>query len=99
MSLPAVALLRYHRTVIHYRHAALLSATANAFPKETLPRTNGIPEQSAKFVALLNPISKKLSHPQGMREFFGAANGIRTHDLVITNDVLYRLSYSSVSNA
>ncbi len=25
----------------------------------------------------------------------GAANGIRTHDLVITNDVLYRLSYSS----
>ena len=95
-----------------------------------------------------NPISKKLSHPQGMREFsgaangirvspagsvfrgsdsppdchslplpskshehkrrhaheghtafFGAANGIRTHDLVITNDVLYRLSYSSVSNA
>ena len=46
-----------------------------------------------------NPISKKLSHPQGMREFSGAANGIRTHDLVITNDVLYRLSYSSVSNA
>ena len=93
------AALTVHRTVIHYRRAALLSATANAFPRETLPRTNGIPEQSAKFVALLNPISKKLSHPQGMREFSGAANGIRTHDLVITNDVLYRLSYSSVSNA
>ena len=26
---------------------------------------------------------------------FGAANRIRTDDLVITNDVLYRLSYSS----
>lgn len=111
---------------------ASLFTTANAFPRETLPRTNGIPEQSAKFAALQipellmgfgsrlrarssaaltvpwtvihyrsppNPISKKLSHPQGMREFFGAANGIRTHDLVITNDVLYRLSYSSVSNA
>ena len=31
--------------------------------------------------------------------FAGAANGIRTHDLVITNDVLYLLSYSSVPNA
>ena len=27
---------------------------------------------------------------------YGAANRIRTDDLVITNDVLYRLSYSSV---
>ena len=27
--------------------------------------------------------------------FAGAANRIRTDDLVITNDVLYRLSYSS----
>ena len=32
--------------------------------------------------------------PRGF--LFGAANRIRTDDLVITNDVLYRLSYSSV---
>ena len=99
MSLPAVAPLRYTGLSFTPPATASLFTTANAFPRETLPRTNGIPEQSAKFVALLNPISKKLSHPQGMREFSGAANGIRTHDLVITNDVLYRLSYSSVSNA
>ena len=46
-----------------------------------------------------NPISKNTGAPVGAPVFFGAANGIRTHDLVITNDVLYRLSYSSVSNA
>lgn len=28
----------------------------------------------------------------------GAGNGIRTHDLIITSDVLYRLSYSSISS-
>ena len=47
-----------------------------------------------------NPIyRKKTAPPRGECLLFGAANGIRTHDLVITNDVLYRLSYSSVSNA
>ena len=30
--------------------------------------------------------------------FVGADNGNRTHDLVITNDVLYRLSHISKSN-
>ena len=43
---------------------------------------------------------KKEKSPHKVRTFlFGAANGIRTHDLVITNDVLYLLSYSSVPNA
>lgn len=99
MSLPTVTPLRYHRTVIHYRHAALLSATANAFPRETLPRTNGIPEQSASSWRSKSHEQKRRHAHEGHTAFFGAANGIRTHDLVITNDVLYRLSYSSVSNA
>ena len=38
----------------------------------------------------------KKRHPIGWRLFYGAANRIRTDDLVITNDVLYRLSYSSI---
>ena len=41
-------------------------------------------------------IITKNEHHKGVRLSFGAANGIRTHDLVITNDVLYRLSYSSM---
>ena len=41
-------------------------------------------------------LKSKNEHHKGVRLSFGAANGIRTHDLVITNDVLYRLSYSSV---
>ena len=30
------------------------------------------------------------------REFFGAARQIRTADLILTKDALYRLSYSSI---
>lgn len=99
MSLIAAMSRRYHRTVIHsardrlpFHHRKRVSqgnATTNKRHPRTKREVRGAP----------NPISKKLSHPQGMREFSGAANGIRTHDLVITNDVLYRLSYSSVSNA
>jgi hypothetical protein len=41
-----------------------------------------------------------LSLGYGSRKFvnllkFGAANGIRTHDLFLTKEVLYRLSYGS----
>ena len=32
-----------------------------------------------------------------INRFFGAAGQIRTADLVITNDALYRLSYSSMA--
>ena len=78
---------------------ASLFTTANAFPRETLPRTNGIPEQSASSWRSKSHEQKRRHAHEGHTAFFGAANGIRTHDLVITNDVLYRLSYSSVSNA
>ena len=30
------------------------------------------------------------------RSFFGAASQIRTGDLILTKDALYRLSYSSI---
>ena len=82
---PATACLPFH----HRKRVSPGNATTNKRHPRTKRNVRGAP----------NPISKKLSHPQGMREFSGAANGIRTHDLVITNDVLYRLSYSSVSNA
>ncbi|EDM99983.1 hypothetical protein BACCAP_02257 [Pseudoflavonifractor capillosus ATCC 29799] len=31
-----------------------------------------------------------------IRSFFGAGNVTRTHDLLITNQLLYRLSYTSI---
>ena len=33
----------------------------------------------------------------GYRDFYGAATRIRTGDLILTKDALYRLSYSSIS--
>ena len=40
---------------------------------------------------------KRTVHPKWDKPFFGAAGQIRTADLVITNDALYRLSYSSMA--
>ena len=34
-----------------------------------------------------------------MQELFGAATQIRTGDLILTKDALYRLSYNSISHA
>ena len=48
---------------------ASLFTTANAFPQETLPRTNGIPEQSAKFVALQIPLAKNSHIHKGCESF------------------------------
>ncbi len=48
---------------------ASLFTTANAFPRETLPRTNGIPEQSAKFVALQIPLAKNSRIHKGCESF------------------------------
>ena len=42
-------------------------------------------------------IHKQSPPPIGEGLVYGADNRIRTDDLVITNDVLYRLSYISVS--
>lgn len=99
MSLIAAMSRRYHRTVIHsardrlpFHHRKRVSpgnATTNKRHPRTKREVRGAP----------NPMSKNTGAPVGAPVFFGAANGIRTHDLVITNDVLYRLSYSSVSNA
>ena len=44
-----------------------------------------------RFVKQLKQIQGGKIHPV----FVGADNGNRTHDLVITNDVLYRLSHIS----
>ncbi len=41
-------------------------------------------------------LDKKLCNPIGLLNFFGAGNQNRTDDLVITNDVLYRLSHTSI---
>ena len=43
---------------------------------------------------VLSSISKTKKHPQGV--LFGAATRIRTGDLILTKDVLYQLSHSSV---
>ena len=46
------------------------------------------------------PLTKNRKNPRnrcGFKDFSGAAGQIRTADLVITNDALYRLSYSSKS--
>ena len=40
--------------------------------------------------------TKKLPENSVFREFFGAGNVTRTHDLLITNQLLYRLSYISI---
>ena len=44
-------------------------------------------------------IDKKKNAPKQNFEAFGAARQTRTADLVITNDVLYHLSYSSIGFA
>lgn len=42
---------------------------------------------------------KSLMHSVCIRDFaHGAVNAIRTHDLILTKDVLYHLSHSSVFN-
>ena len=42
---------------------------------------------------------KSLMHGVCIRDFaHGAVNAIRTHDLILTKDVLYRLSHSSEPN-
>lgn len=41
---------------------------------------------------------KKPAKPYAMRVFGGADNAIRTRDLILTKDVLCRLSYISVFN-
>ena len=46
---------------------------------------------------ILQKIEKILEIIEISRIFSGAAGQIRTADLVITNDALYRLSYSSKS--
>ena len=40
---------------------------------------------------------KKTPEIFGFRVFFGAADQIRTGDLILTKDALYRLSYSSIN--
>ncbi len=44
------------------------------------------------------PIDAKTPPPCWARELFGAATQIRTGDLILTKDVLYQLSHSSVCN-
>ena len=39
---------------------------------------------------------KKMTKAKEPRSFFGAASQIRTGDLILTKDALYRLSYSSI---
>ena len=77
----------------------------------TAPVARGATEQAAREKRVRNFIAGGLSSvpPQNNKSInkaprrlagcfvYGAANRIRTDDLVITNDVLYRLSYSSVS--
>ena len=42
---------------------------------------------------------KETSNPKGLRfPHIGAGNGTRTRDLRITNALLYRLSYTSITN-
>ena len=43
------------------------------------------------------PEDMKTGSPRCGKPVFGAAGQIRTADLVITNDALYRLSYSSMA--
>ena len=47
--------------------------------------------------AVFQQISNKLETPEsvGFKGFNGAAGQIRTADLILTKDALYRLSYSS----
>ena len=48
--------------------------------------------------AVFQQIPKKLKplNPLGFKGFNGAAGRIRTADLILTKDALYRLSYSSM---
>ena len=48
-------------------------------------------------VEWFNSYNKSATAQMDGGTFVGAANRIRTDDLVITNDVLYRLSYSSIA--
>ena len=57
--------------------------------------------QTYRWRLVIGPVAKEQIHKQspppiGEGLVYGADNRIRTDDLVITNDVLYRLSYSSV---
>ena len=64
-------------------------------------RTKGLPSHASGSnlrAALRKPSSvcKKKRHPFGCLFFFcGAGDGIRTCDLLITNQLLYRLSHTS----
>ena len=59
---------------------------------ETLKFSLHLPHRSSSRGA--TPYKKPEAIASGF--LYGAANRIRTDDLVITNDVLYRLSYSSI---
>ena len=63
---------RFATTGLSFTPPATVSlfTTANAFPRETLPRTNGIPEQSTTFVALQIPLAKKAACPRGAYRLF-----------------------------
>ena len=99
MSLIAAMSRRYHRTVIHSARDRLLFHHRKRVSPGNATTNKRLLRAKRKVRGAPNPISKNTGAPVGAPVFFGAANGIRTHDLVITNDVLYRLSYSSVSNA
>ena len=43
-------------------------------------------------------MSKNVKNPSLKWKDFGAEDGTRTHDLLITNQLLYQLSHSSVHN-
>ena len=48
--------------------------------------------------SIFDPPSKRKKNPQTVRfaGISGAGNVTRTHDLLITNQLLYRLSYASI---
>ena len=50
---------------------------------------------------VLSAVSKKREKPETIEisGFFGAVTQIRTGDLILTKDALYRLSYNSISHA
>src|SRR5829696_3358460 len=61
-------------------------------------------EQSSNFVAVLPQLGKPKSFRGGLRvsiymrdKIVGAARGIRTPDPLITNEVLYQLSYCGLT--
>ena len=71
-----------------------------------LRRRDKLKKHIANFAEILFNLSSLLSKNKCITKsgarldsafVYGAANRIRTDDLVITNDVLYRLSYSSIA--